>query len=184
MTLKSRELRDKYVTSSVQLKRMEDNLVRDVVHLWYSSWPATGVPDDAKTVVDLLLEARKGQSKEQQAPIVVHCSPGTGRTGAVLAVDVCMRQLDASRSIDIPRCVHRLRQDRAGCVQTGEQYAFVYKVLSFTILKQINRFIYFYILAGRQLLRVAAEQRRPRFVMNRNRQWHLSVKLVTRCSTH
>lgn len=131
VTLKSRELRDNYVTSHVQLKRMEDNLVREITHLWYSSWPATGVPEDPKTVVALLLEARKGQSKDQgqpAPPIVVHCSPGTGRTGAVLAIDVCLRQLDASRSIDIPRCVHRLRQDRAGCVQTGEQYAFIYKV--------------------------------------------------------
>lgn len=130
VTLKSRELRDNYVVSHVQLKRMEDNLVRDITHLWYSSWPATGVPEDAKTVVALLLEARKGQSKEQQQhPIVIHCSPGTGRTGAILAIDVCLRQLDTSRSIDIPRCVHKLRQDRSGCVQTGEQYAFIYRVI-------------------------------------------------------
>lgn len=131
VTLKSRELRDNYVTSHIQLKRMEDNLVRDITHLWYSSWPATGVPEDGKTIVSLLLEARKGQSKEQRAPMVVHCSPGTGRTGAVLAIDVCMRHLDSSRSIDIPRSVHRLRQDRAGCVQTGEQYAFIYKSVNY-----------------------------------------------------
>ena len=129
VTLKSRELRDNYVVSHVQLKRMEDNLVRDITHLWYSSWPATGVPEDAKTVVALLLEARKGQSKEHQHPVVIHCSPGTGRTGAVVAIDVCLRQLDTSRSIDIPRCVHKLRQDRSGCVQTGEQYAFIYRVI-------------------------------------------------------
>lgn len=129
VTLKSRELRDNYVTSHIQLKRMEDNLVREITHLWYSSWPSTGVPEDGKTVVALLMEARKGQSKEHKAPVVIHCSPGTGRTGAVLAIDVCMRNLDSSRSIDIPRCVHRLRQDRAGCVQTGEQYAFIYKVI-------------------------------------------------------
>ncbi|XP_057370010.1 mucin-2-like [Daphnia carinata] len=131
VTLKSRELRDNYVTSHIQLKRMEDNLVREITHLWYSSWPATGVPEDGKTIVSLLLEARKGQSKEQRAPMVVHCSPGTGRTGAVLAIDVCMRHLDSSRSIDIPRSVHRLRQDRAGCVQTGEQYAFIYKSVNY-----------------------------------------------------
>lgn len=121
------------MTSNVQLKRMEDNLVREITHLWYSSWPATGVPEDAKNIVALLLEARKGQTKEagsQAPPIAVHCSPGTGRTGAVLAIDVCLRQMDASRSIDIPRCVSRLRQDRAGCVQTGEQYAFIYRVLN------------------------------------------------------
>ena len=55
-------------------------------------------------------------------------SPGTGRTGTVLAIDVCLRQLDFTRAIDIPRCIYRLRQDRSGCVQTAEQYAFIYKV--------------------------------------------------------
>ena len=73
VTLKSRELRDNYVTSYLQLKRMEDNLVRDITHLWYTLWPVAGVPQDVKTVVAILLEARKGQSKDQQGPIVVHC---------------------------------------------------------------------------------------------------------------
>ena len=73
VTLKSRELRDNYVTSYLQLKRMEDNLIREVTHLWYTSWPATGVPSEVRTVVALLLEARKGQSKDQPAPVVVHC---------------------------------------------------------------------------------------------------------------
>lgn len=64
--------------------------MRDITHLWYSSWPATGVPEDGKTIVSLLMEARKGQSKEHKSPMVVHCSPGTGRTGAVLAIlSVC-----------------------------------------------------------------------------------------------
>jgi len=131
VTLKSRELRDNYVTSYLQLKRMEDNLIREVTHLWYTSWPATGVPSEVRTVVALLLEARKGQSKDQPAPVVVHCSPGTGRTGTALAIDVCLRHIDSSRSIDIPRCVNRLRQDRPGCVQTKEQYLFIYKAVNY-----------------------------------------------------
>ena len=141
VTLKSRELRDNYITSYIQLKRMEDNLVRDITHLWYSSWPVTGVPNQVRTIVTMLLEARKGQLKEQPGPIVVHCSPGTGRTGTALAIDICLRQLDSTRSIDIPRCVYRLRQDRFGCVQTKEQYAFIYKVtmlLSTCTLDSVN----------------------------------------------
>ena len=60
--------------------------------------------------------------------MTIWISPGTGRTGAVLAIDICLRQLDHTRAIDIPRCIYRLRQDRSGCVQTPEQYAFIYKV--------------------------------------------------------
>ena len=139
--------------------------MREITHLWYSSWPATGVPDDGKTVVALLMEARKGQSKEHKAPMIVHCSPGTGRTGAVLAIDICMRHLDTSRSIDIPRSVHRLRQDRAGCVQTGEQYAFIYKVKE--CIRRCMSFsqTFFFFCTGGESLRVPVEQRRFGFAV-------------------
>ncbi len=141
--------------------------MREITHLWYSSWPATGVPEDGKTVVALLMEARKGQSKENKTPIVVHCSPGTGRTGAVLAIDVCMRHLDSSRSIDIPRCVHRLRQDRAGCVQTGEQYAFIYKVKNKIVDVVSVPFSNSLFSIGGKSLRVSIEQQRFGFAVKR-----------------
>lgn len=55
-------------------------------------------------------------------------SPGTGRTGTLLAVDICMRSLDDTETADILGTVHTLRQDRAGAVQTQEQYVFIYQV--------------------------------------------------------
>ena len=39
-----------------------------------------------------------------------------------------MRQFDSSRTTDIMRTVFRIRHDRAGAVQTREQYALIYKV--------------------------------------------------------
>ena len=55
-------------------------------------------------------------------------SPGTGRTGTLLALDVCMRSLDDTDTVDVLGTVHMLRQDRAGAVQTQEQYFFIYEV--------------------------------------------------------
>ncbi|XP_076322003.1 tyrosine-protein phosphatase non-receptor type 5-like [Tachypleus tridentatus] len=52
---------------------------------------------------------------------------GTGRTGIVLALDICMREFEECRTVDILRCVSRLRQDRGGAVQTKEQYFFLYE---------------------------------------------------------
>ena len=46
----------------------------------------------------------------------------------LLACDICMRQFDGSRTADIMRTVFRIRHDRAGAVQTREQYALIYKV--------------------------------------------------------
>lgn len=42
ITLKRREVREKYVVSNLQIKNLETNLWRELTHVWYTSWPATG----------------------------------------------------------------------------------------------------------------------------------------------
>nr|BAN20665.1 phosphatase fragment [Riptortus pedestris] len=126
VTLKKREAREKYVISSLQLKNLETNLWREVIHMWYAGWPATGVPAEPSSVIAFLIEAR---SYSKGAPVVVHCSPGTGRTGTVIAIDIAIRDFEAGRSVDIPKTVVQVRRGRAGAVQTKDQYHFIYKVL-------------------------------------------------------
>ncbi|KAF0311498.1 Tyrosine-protein phosphatase non-receptor type 7 [Amphibalanus amphitrite] len=129
VTLMAKTKKDKFVVSTIQLKNMDSNLFREVTHLWYSGWPERGVPSDLDSMVEFLQEARRAM-KTNIGPTVVHCSPGTGRTGVLLACDICMRQFDATRTTDIMRTVFRIRHDRAGAVQTREQYALIYKVLN------------------------------------------------------
>ncbi|XP_054286262.1 proteoglycan 4 isoform X2 [Macrosteles quadrilineatus] len=129
VTLKKHEVREKYIISSLQLKNLETNLWREVTHLWYVSWPAQGVPDDCSSMIAFLIEARS-YMRGAQGPTVVHCSPGTGRTGTVIAIDLCIRDFETLRSVDIPKTVYALRRDRAGCVQTKDQYSFIYQVLN------------------------------------------------------
>ncbi|XP_014293839.1 uncharacterized protein [Halyomorpha halys] len=126
VTLKKREAREKYVISSLQLKNLETNLWREVTHMWYAGWPPTGVPPEPSSVIAFLIEAR---SYSKSSPIVVHCSPGTGRTGTVIAIDIAIRDFEAGRSVDIPKTVVQVRRGRAGAVQTKDQYSFIYKVL-------------------------------------------------------
>lgn len=62
-------------------------------------------------------------------PLTVHCSPGTGRTGTIIACDIAIRALEQpTRSVDIPQIVYVVRRGRASAVQTREQYEFIYKV--------------------------------------------------------
>lgn len=60
-------------------------------------------------------------------------SPGTGRTGVYIAVDMCMRMFEDRRRVDILKCVYTMRSERAGAVQTKEQYNLIYQV-SFLIM--------------------------------------------------
>lgn len=131
VTLKSRDMREKFVVSHVQLKNLENNLVREVGHMWFTAWPASGVPNEETAFISYILDVRRTRKKlRAKGPILVHCSPGTGRTGTFLACDLVMRQFEDQRSVDIPRTVYSIRRDRAGAVQTKEQYAFIYRVIN------------------------------------------------------
>ncbi|KAF2894630.1 hypothetical protein ILUMI_11543 [Ignelater luminosus] len=152
VTLKKREVKEKYVISSLQLKNMVSNSWREVTHLWYLGWPEKGVPSEANSLIAFLIEARSyiraapssenGKPKDminkpfsngtvnpEQSPVIVHCSPGTGRTGTVIACDIAIREFELARQVDIPKTVYRIRRDRASSVQTKEQYAFIYTVI-------------------------------------------------------
>ncbi|XP_046750399.1 mucin-17 isoform X3 [Diprion similis] len=128
VTLKKHEAKEKYAISTLHLKNLENNTYREVSHIWYL-WPTNGVPSDATGLIAILLEARALQ-RGAPGPIVVHCSPGTGRTGTLIALDLGIRQYEITRTVDVPRVVYTIRRDRAGAVQTKEQYAFVYKGLN------------------------------------------------------
>ncbi|XP_063980237.1 mucin-2-like isoform X2 [Diachasmimorpha longicaudata] len=128
VTLKKRETKEKYAISTLHLKNLENNTYREISHIWYL-WPANGVQTDAAGLIAVLLEARALQ-RGGPVPIVVHCSPGTGRTGTLIALDLGIRQYEITRTVDVPRVVYTIRRDRAGAVQTKEQYAFIYKALN------------------------------------------------------
>lgn len=128
VTTKKVDAREVLTISFLQLKNLEKNLMREVVHFWYTAWPSQSVPSDSVSIIDMLLEARP-MMKVNPGPNIVHCSPGTGRTGTVIAIDICMQEYESTRSVDVPQCVYRLRRDRGGLVQTSEQYLYIYKTL-------------------------------------------------------
>ncbi|XP_066583377.1 uncharacterized protein [Prorops nasuta] len=128
VTLKKRETKEKYAISTLHLKNLENNTFREVYHIWYL-WPVNGEQSDGTGLIAVLLEARALQ-RSGPGPIVVHCSPGTGRTGTLIALDLGIRQYEITRTVDVPRVVYIIRRDRAGAVQTKEQYAFIYKALN------------------------------------------------------
>lgn len=79
-----------------------------------------------------------------QAPLVVHCSAGIGRTGTFITIDTCLRELSATGTVDIQSAVQRIRRQRAFCIQTEEQYAFCYvAVLEYCLkLKKNDESVY------------------------------------------
>lgn len=61
-------------------------------------------------------------------PLTVHCSPGTGRTGTIIACDIALRSLELkNRSVDVPQTVYYVRRGRASSIKTLDQYEFIYR---------------------------------------------------------
>jgi len=138
VSLLKKDVYEFYTMSTLRLLDFEKNLFRDVVHLWYTNWPDVGVPKDPSSLITFVQQCRSFINCNA-GPTVVHCSTGTGRTGVFLALDICMREYDESRSIDILQCVSQLRKDRGGAVQNKDQYILMHEAMLEYISRMANQ---------------------------------------------
>ena len=58
--------------------------------------------------------------------VMIHCSAGIGRTGTLGTTIEAMRCATKYKELSVFEIVDNMRRSRMGCVQTYEQYAFVY----------------------------------------------------------
>ncbi|VDM99738.1 unnamed protein product, partial [Thelazia callipaeda] len=109
-----------------------ENESRILYHRHWTTWPDHGAPTTVMVPFSLLQSAR-----EQKRPVVVHCSAGIGRTGTlVLSVHVFVVVISAYYSSlkrgSFPNSndyMQTLRANRAGAVQTEDQYAYSHYVV-------------------------------------------------------
>ncbi|GFS11590.1 receptor-type tyrosine-protein phosphatase kappa [Elysia marginata] len=123
--LKNKEVCQEYIASELKISHLRKIEHRPIFHFWYTCWPTKSLPEPI-SLVKLVLDSRP-KYEDAGVPVVVHCSPGTGRTGTFIALDQCMHQLETRRSIDVMKTVYSLRQERAGAVQNKEQYILLYQ---------------------------------------------------------
>ncbi|KAL8567111.1 hypothetical protein ACOMHN_033013 [Nucella lapillus] len=128
---------DNYVETMLLLHNSKTGESREVCHLQFVSWPDFGVPP-AAGFLEFLLHVRQVQERASRRmgkawsghprgpPIIVHCSAGIGRTGTFIAIDISLRSLEDTGTVDIPITVRRIRTQRAMSIQTPDQYAFCY----------------------------------------------------------
>jgi tyrosine-protein phosphatase non-receptor type 9 len=114
---------------------------RWINHYHYDAWPDYGVPASTEHLRQLCHAL--DDCRRIGCHITVHCSAGIGRTGTFLAIDMLLQrllwlklQVQQSLSVatitsvlNVPALVAALRQQRAGMVQTMDQYSCVYSVV-------------------------------------------------------
>ncbi|CAG4940718.1 unnamed protein product [Parnassius apollo] len=113
---------------------------RNVTQLQYSAWPDHGVPDDPAAFIRftqlcsslrnhraVIPEEEESSETERvlEPPMVVHCSAGVGRTGALVLAETALELLARRQPLYPLDLVRAMRAQRPMCIQNASQYKFV-----------------------------------------------------------
>ncbi|KAM6977679.1 receptor-type tyrosine-protein phosphatase N2 [Aplochiton taeniatus] len=113
-----------FLVRSFYLKNLQTNETRTVTQFHFLSWMDCGVPDSARTLLDFRRKVNKCY-RGRSCPIIVHCSDGAGRSGTYILIDMVLNKMTkGAKEIDIAATLEHLRDQRAGMVQTKEQFEF------------------------------------------------------------
>jgi len=126
---------NRLVERTLELIHYDTDERREIKHYQYLDWPDHGLPESAAAFRKILHKVDKVRA--ENAPIVVHCSAGIGRTGTFCTVHSTLKKLhlhlkerpDEAPEFNVLQTVLRMREQRVGMVQTKEQYIFCYKAL-------------------------------------------------------
>ncbi|VIO95758.1 Uncharacterized protein BM_BM2282 [Brugia malayi] len=120
----------------VQWKESGREKNREIRHYQWINWPDRGVPPCRLTSMVLLSNIR-GTKK----PIVVHCSAGIGRTGAIVAIEYILEKLQQGIPCEsMDKILKELRNQRPFTIQNDLQYLYVHRVMLFYFIDKYKIF--------------------------------------------
>uniref|UniRef100_A0A3P9HU73 protein-tyrosine-phosphatase n=1 Tax=Oryzias latipes TaxID=8090 RepID=A0A3P9HU73_ORYLA len=121
------------------VKHMKTSEERTVKHFHFTAWPDHGVPENTDVLIQFRgLMRQHIDSESSNAPTVVHCSAGVGRTGTLIALDVLLQQLGKEQAVDIKYFVRKMRLNRPYMVQTESQYVFLHQCIMDSLTPNTN----------------------------------------------
>uniref|UniRef100_F6WY52 protein-tyrosine-phosphatase n=1 Tax=Ciona intestinalis TaxID=7719 RepID=F6WY52_CIOIN len=117
-----------------------ESVIRKLKHFQYVTWPDHGVPVSTTGFYRLHTHVmEEHNSAGNEAPIVVHCSAGVGRTGTFIGFDCLVRMIEDKAAANVFEVVLNMRMQRTDMVQTKAQYALLYKLITETyVLKNTD----------------------------------------------
>ena len=98
---------------------------KQVKHFHFTAWPDHDVPSLHDELLQFIGYVQENIT-QSEAPILVHCSAGVGRTGTFITLFNLRAAILKGKPISIYYLVHEMREHRPHMVQTFRQYKFIY----------------------------------------------------------
>ncbi|CAI5443555.1 unnamed protein product [Caenorhabditis angaria] len=99
---------------------------RTINHIQYTEWPENSIPENPQSVLAMMNAA---SDLYNDAPILVHCNDGIGRTGTLIAIDYISESLKSFADVSLIENMRQLRNLRYGFVGNAFQFLFLYHAL-------------------------------------------------------
>ena len=120
--------------------------IKEVVQLHYEGWPDFGTPAQPATIISLvklLKHLISQRAKASNAPVVIHCSAGCGRTGTFVVVDSLVNYFEQEKTVGdekdlVQESILALREQRMSLVQTLRQYVLCYESVLHEVVEIIS----------------------------------------------
>ncbi|CAR64684.1 Receptor-type tyrosine-protein phosphatase kappa [Caenorhabditis elegans] len=111
---------------------------RIVKHFHFTEWELDSFPY-ISAFIELRRRVRQFMEKNPvEAPMVVHCSNGAGRSGAFLALDANLELMKKTGQLDFFEYAKTLVNSRPHLIDSVEQYMFIYEVLSEAVMCNVQ----------------------------------------------
>ncbi|CAH0715739.1 unnamed protein product, partial [Brenthis ino] len=143
-----------YVRREMCLKDTSSGASRNITQLQYTAWPDHGVPEDSTAFIDFtrlcsqlrnhraviptVVEEMGGEERILEPPMIVHCSAGVGRTGALVLAETALALLARRQPLYPLDLVRAMRTQRPMCIQNASQYKFVCESIQATYSQGLN----------------------------------------------
>lgn len=112
---------------------------RTLYHVHFTRWPTNVTVPNIEHFLSFLSELSglrlacattdSSAVHSKNAPLIICCDLGAGKSGVTLAADLLTYTLDHNQELDIPRTVTLLNQQRANLIQNVHQYKFLHQIL-------------------------------------------------------
>lgn len=130
-----------FIIRTLRLSKVDPDVgqqSRVIKHFHFTEWELDSLPY-ISAFIELRRRVRQYTDKfRADAPIVVHCSNGGGRSGAFLALDANLELLKKTGQIDVYEYGKILINARPHLIDSVDQYQFIYDALAEAVLCNIE----------------------------------------------